>query len=435
MRALLMTALVSGFVGLAGATVTSARTPAPPQQQPVAIVGATVHMVGKGVIDGGTVLFADGKIVAVGTDVQVPEDAQVIDATGKHVYPGFIHGRSTLGLSEISRITESTDVRELGDINPMIRAQVAFHPASEHLSVAAVHGVTTAVPTPSGSLIAGMPAAMMTDGWTWEAMTVRERLGMVIEWPSMSNRERFARELEKLQDAFDKARRYQKARTADANGGHHHPHDTRWEAMLPVLNRKMPVFISVSDVVQIQAAIAWADKQQLKPVLVGGRDIGLAAEQLAQKKIPVMLSDVLGGPAHAWQGYDEGYKVAQRLHEAGVLFCIVGDEGPAYAWRLAHHAATAVAFGLPAEEGLKAITVHAAQILGIADVLGTLEPGKDATLIVSDGHPLELWTRTERVFIRGRSIDMTDKHRRLYEHYLEKHRQRQAARTNRPDPS
>jgi imidazolonepropionase-like amidohydrolase len=155
---------------------------------------------------------------------------------------------------------------------------------------------------------------------------------------------------------------------------------------------------------------------------VGGRDIGLVAEQLAQKEIPVMLSDLLGGPAHAWEGYDEGYKAPLRLHEAGVPFCIAGDSGAANSYRLAHHAAAAVAFGLPPEHGLKAITRDAARILGIDDVLGSLEPGKDATLIISDGHPLELWARPERVFIRGRSISMTDKHQRLYEHYLEKHR-------------
>jgi imidazolonepropionase-like amidohydrolase len=336
----------------------------------------------------------------------------------------LIHGRSILGLSEISRITESTDVQELGDLNPMIRAQVAFHPASELLSVAAVHGVTTVVPTPSGSLIAGMPAAVMTDGWTWEEMTVREKLGMAIDWPSAGNRERFAQQLEKLRDAFDKARRYEKARTASAReAAPHHPQDLRWEALLPVLNRDMPVFISVEDIRQIQSAIAWAEKEQLKAVLVGGRDIGLVAEQLAQKEIPVMLSGVLGGPAHAWEGYDEGYKAPLRLHEAGVAFCIAGDSGAANAYRLAHHAAAAVAFGLPTEQGLKAITLDAARILGIDDVLGSLEPGKDATLIISDGHPLELWARPEQVFIRGRSISMTDKHKQLYEHYLEKHRQ------------
>ncbi len=408
---------------MVGVTSVSARTPAPPQQQPVAIIGGTVHTVAAGTIDGGTVLFANGKIIAVGTDVELPEGTDVIDATGKHVYPGLIHGRSILGLSEISSLTESTDVQELGDLNPMIRAQVAFHPASELLSVAAVHGVTTVVPTPSGSLIAGMPAAMMTDGWTWEEMTVREKLGMVIDWPSASNRERFTQQLGKLKDAFDKARRYEKARTATAReAAPHHPQDLRWEALLPVLNRDMPVFISVEDVRQIQSAIAWAEKEQLKAVLVGGRDIGLVAEQLAQREIPVMLSGVLDGPTHAWEGYDEGYKAPLRLHEAGVLFCIAGDSGAANAYRLAHHAAAAVAFGLPPEQGLKAITLDAARILGIDDVLGSLEPGKDATLIISDGHPLELWARPERVFIRGRSISMTDKHQRLYEHYLEKHR-------------
>jgi imidazolonepropionase-like amidohydrolase len=427
-RTMMMTATrVSGW-GLiisvmVGATSVSARPPAPPQQQPVAIIGGMVHTVAAGTIDGGTVLFANGKIVAVGSDVKVPEGTEVIDATGKHVYPGLIHGRSILGLSEISRITESTDVQELGDLNPMIRAQVAFHPASELLSVAAVHGVTTVVPTPSGSLVAGMPAAVMTDGWTWEEMTVREKLGMAIDWPSASNREPFAQQLEKLKDAFDKARRYQKARTASAReAAPHHPQDLRWEALLPVLNRKMPVFIAVEDVRQIQSAIAWTEKEQLKAVLVGGRDIGLVAEQLAQKKIPVILSGVLGSPAHVWEGYDASYKAPLLLHEAGVPFCIAGDSGAAYAYRLAHHAAAAVAFGLPPEQGLKAITLDAARILGIDDVLGSLEPGKDATLIISNGHPLELWARTERVFIRGRSIHMTDKHKRLYEHYLEKHR-------------
>lgn len=424
----LFAALIGALFGaLIGNPIASADTPATLDPQPVAIINATVHPVSDAVIEGGTVLFASGKIVAVGIDVPIPEDARVIDASGQHVYPGFIHGQSILGLSEISRTTESTDVQELGEINPMIRAQVAYHPASEHLSVAAVHGVTTVVPTPSGSLIAGMPAAMMTDGWTWEAMTIREKLGMVIDWPSTASRERMERQLQQLDDALEKTRRYQQARAAgDQDDVGQHPLDLRWEALLPVVDREMPVFLSVGDLRQIQAAIAWAERQQLRFVLVGNRHLDRVAELLAEKQIPVMLTGVIGGPAHAWEGYDAGYTVAARLHQAGVSFCIAGDTGAANAYRLAHHAAAAVAFGLPVDPALKAITLDAARILGIDDVLGSLQTGKDATLVISDGHPLEIRTKNQQVFIRGRSIDMTDKHRRLYERYLEKHRQHTA---------
>ncbi len=228
-----------------------AQTPAPPQQHPIAITGGTIHTVTGGVIEQGTILFEDGIIVDIGTDTAIPEDAEIIDAEGKHVYPGFIHGRSTIGLMEIARIQESTDLQETGPINPNIRAQVAFHPASDHLPVAAVHGVTTVVPTPRGSLIAGMPAAMMTDGWTWEQMTLREGIGMVIEWPSMGDSENYKEQMEVLQDAFDKARRYTTARRAASEDPDlHHPKDLRWEAMKPVLDGEMPVFISVGEVVR-----------------------------------------------------------------------------------------------------------------------------------------------------------------------------------------
>jgi imidazolonepropionase-like amidohydrolase len=415
---------------LIGNPIAAADTPATTEQHTVAIINATVHPVSDELIEGGTVLFANGKIVAVGSDVPIPEDARVIDASGQHVYPGFIHGQSILGLSEISRTTESTDVQELGEINPMIRAQVAYHPASEHLSVAAVHGVTTVVPTPSGSLIAGMPAAMMTDGWTWEEMTIREKLGMVIQWPATTSRERIQQQLQQLDDALEKTRRYQQARAvSDEDTAAQHPLDLRWEALLPVVRQEMPVLLSVGDLRQIQAAVAWGQRQQLRVVLVGNRHLDRVAETLAERQIPVMLTGVIGGPAHAWEGYDAAYTVAAHLHRAGVPFCIAGDTGAANAYRLAHHAAAAVAFGLPVEQGLKAITLDAARILGIDDVLGSLQPGKDATLVISDGHPLEIRTKNQQVFLRGRSIDMTDKHRRLYERYLEKHRQHTAATT------
>lgn len=415
------------FFSIPGSVV--AHTPAPPQRHAVAITGGDVHTITQGVIPGGTVVFEAGIITAVGQDIDIPADAEVIDARGKQVYPGFIHGRTILGLMEVARTRESTDIEEIGEINPNIRPQVAFHPASEHLPVAAVHGITTVVPTPRGSLLAGRLAAMMTDGWTWEEMTTRDDLGMAIYWPSMNDSQQYLKQLQQLQDAFDKARRYKQARRASAAGeAPHHPFDIRMEAMIPVISGEMPVFIAAGNIRQIQAAIAWAEKEQLKMVLVGSRDIGLLAEQLAQKNIPVMLTGVISGPARQWEGYDEAYRIPLMLHKAGVEFSIAGDVGAASTYRLPHHAAAAVAFGLPEEEAMKAITINAAKILGIDDILGSIEEGKHANIIITNDHPLEIWTKTEQVFIKGRKIDMTDKHKRLYEQYMEKHLQKDSGK-------
>ncbi len=407
-------------------TISTAQIPAPPQQHAVAITGGTINTITQGVIEEGTVVFEDGLITAVGHGVDIPPGATVIDAAGKYIYPGFIHGHSTIGLTEIVRIAESTDLRETGNINPNIRAHVAFHPASEHLPVAAVHGVTTVVPTPRGSLISGITSAMVTDGWTWEEMTLREDLGMVIEWPSMGDADQYRKELRALHEAFDKVRRYEQARSAKTP--FHHPFDSRWEAMIPVIRGDMPVFIRVNNIRQIQAAMAWATSEQLRTVLVGNRDLHLAADQLAEKNIQVMLTGVIGGPARQWEGYSQGYTTPAVLHNAGVTFCIAGDAGAASAYRIHHHAASAVAFGLPEEEALKAITINAAKILGIDDITGSIEPGKYANLMITGGNPLELMIRKEQVFIRGRQIDRQDKHKRLFEQYMEKHRQKQTAK-------
>ncbi len=418
--------MILPVVILTKTTVSTAQLPAPPQQHPVAITGGTINTITQGVIKEGTVVFEEGLITAVGHGIDIPPEATVIDAAGKYVYPGFIHGHSTIGLTEIVRITESTDLQETGNINPNIRAHVAFHPASEHLPVAAVHGVTTVVPTPRGSLIAGTTSAMVTDGWTWEEMTLREELGMMIEWPSMRDAEQYSKELGTLHEAFDKARRYKHARAG--NTPFHHPFDSRWEAMAPVIRGDMPVFIKVDNIRQIQAAMAWATSEKLRTVLVGNRDLELAANQLAEKNIPVMLTGVISGPLRQWEGYSQGYSTPAVLHNAGVNFCIAGDAGAASAYRIHHHAASAVAFGLPEEAALKAITINAAKILGIDDIAGSIEPGKYANLMITDGNPLELRTKKEQVFIKGRQIDRQDKHKRLYEQYMEKHRQKQTAK-------
>ncbi len=413
----IMIALLSVFfLPLSG----KAHTPAPPQQQPIALVGGTVHTLSGEAITGGTVLLIDGKIEAVGLNIELPAGTQVIDTRGKHVYPTLILGRTTLGLTEIGAVPVTSDLNEVGNINPNIRAEAAFHPESSHIPVAAVNGIGVAVTGPTGGIISGLTAAMLTDGWTWEQMTLKAPLGLSINWPNMADASARDQALKELNDAFDSARRYMLARKA---AGSNQAIDIRWEAMMPVLESKLPVMVNASELRQIQAAMAWAEKQNVKMILVGGRDAAYVADQLKAKNIPVMITPVIGAPSRQWEGYDFSYSLPLKLHEAGVKFSIAGEGSAAGATRLSKHAASAVAFGLPAEEALKAITIYAAEILGIDDQVGTIEAGKDASIMITNGNPLELSTQIEQVFIQGRKIDMTDKHRELYEKYLEKHRQ------------
>jgi imidazolonepropionase-like amidohydrolase len=410
-----------------------AQLPAPAQRGIIALVGGDIHPVTGPVIPGGTIIFSEGKIIAMGVSPAIPDGTQVIDISGKHVYPGLILARTSLGLTEIGRLAETTDMAETGNINPNVRTQVAFHPSSEHIGVAAIHGITTIVPTPVGGVISGQAAAMHSDGWTWEQMVLKAPVGMAINWPSMGNAEIRKKALQDLDEAFGKARRYKLAKAATGlttSGSNTSPRsgtvarvatDLRWEAMLPVIDKQLPVFVTANEITQIQAAIAWAEKEQVRMVIVGGRDAGYIADQLAAKNIPVMLSPVIAGPTREWEAYDEAYSTARQLHQAGVEFCIAGEASAAGAYRLSQHAAAAVAFGLPEQVALEAITIKAAKLLEIDHLTGSLETGKDASLIVTNGNPLEIWTNTEMVFIQGRRIDNTDKHLRLYQKYVQKH--------------
>jgi len=408
--------LVSALLPGQGTT----QIPSAAQTQAIALVGGTIHSLAGDAIAGGTILMQAGKIVAVGKDVELPEHTNIIDIAGKHVYPAMIHGRTTLGLAEIGAVEVTMDLNEVGNINPNIRAEVAFHPASRHIPVAATGGVGVVVTAPTGGIIAGMAAAMLTEGWTWEEMVLKAPLGLVINWPAMHDGAFRDRALGELNEAFDRARRYRTARKANERL---HPVDTRWEAMIPVLDGEVPVLVHASELRQIQAAIAWAGKQQVRIILLGARDALYVADQLKEHDIPVIVGPVLGSPARQWEGYDQLYSLPSELHRAGVRFAIAGEASAAYTSRLPWHAAAAVAFGLPKEIAFQAVTKNLAEILGIDHLVGTLEPGKDATLMVTTGNPLEFQTTIDQVFIRGRKIEMLDHHRTQLNRYLERMQQ------------
>jgi len=314
---------------------------------------------------------------------------------------------------------------------------VAVNPESELIPVARSLGVAVVATVPAGGLISGLGAALMLDGWTWEDLTLKSGFGLIVNWPAMvytpSPRSRVTKEdwlkqrdnqLRMIDEAFADARAYMTAKNAEKQKGiRYHETDPRWQAMIPVLEGTIPVFVTANELSQIQAAITWAEAEGVKLVIVGGKDAWLVRGQLKAKNIPVIITDVQSGPARRWQGYDDVFALPMRLHQAGVRFCITGDGDASNSRNTAYHAANAAAYGLPKDEALKSVTIYAAEILGIANKVGSLEVGKDATLIVTSGDPLEIPTVTEQMFIQGKKINLTDKHKQLYEKYKQKYGQ------------
>ncbi len=386
---------------IAGAASGSDQIPAPPQKGPIALVGGTIHTVSGPVIERGTILFDRGKVVEAGDRVDIPDDAVRVDVTGKHVYPGMIEAGSRLGLIEIGAVRGTVDVAELGNINPNIRAETAINPDSERIPVTRSNGVALA-------------AVIMLDGWTWEDMTIKAPSGMVINWPGGKEGR------EELEKAFREARAYRAAHEAgEKKNAPFHKADVRWEALLPVLRGELPLWVSVNGARNIESAVEWADREQVKMVILGGNEAHRVADLLKRKNIPVIVTTVQREPGRSEAGYDDPYTLASRLHRAGVRFCIAGGEER----NLPYHAGLAAAYGLPREEALRAVTQYAAEILGIGDRAGTLEKGKDATIMVTTGDPLEPATVVEKLYIQGRDIDLSDKQKTLYRKYREKYRQ------------
>lgn len=403
----------------------AAQVPAPPQEGSEALTGATIHTVANGVIENGTVLFEDGEITAIGTDVDIPSDARTHDVSGKHVYPGLIDAHSQMGLYEIGAVEMTLDINEEGAINPNARAEVAFNPESRHIGTTRSNGVLMTVTSPDGGLISGLSAAMMLDGWTWEEMAVQTSTGLIVNWPSPDDDEDYDEALSSLREAFAEARAYRTAHRASESGdGARHESDSRWEAMIPVLDGEVPVVVEANELRQIQDAITWAEEEDVRLILLGGRDAHYVTDHLVRKDIPVIVTTVLTSPSRDWEPYDERYSLPAKLHEAGVRFAIAGDSSAPYANRLPYEAGAAIAYGLPEDEALRAVTVSPAEILGFSDRVGSLETGKDATLLITDGNPLEYATQVEQAYIEGRRIDMMDAHREFYEKYREKVEQR-----------
>ena len=440
-RRLTTLATLAALATCMNASAQSRQIPAPEQARPIAILNATVHNppaevdgVDELLIENGHVLFVDGRITSIGSGT--PEDLEgyeILDASGLHVYPGLVAGPTQLGLIETMQVDATDDRRELDNEHPEVTTWLAINPDSDLIPVARSAGILTALVFPSGGTIGGQPSAIRLDGWTTEDLVMERSLGIVVNWPlvhPISSRwsrrsgfdqsSRSAEQIEEISTFFDDAEAWNNAREHDETV----PFNARFAAMKPVLDGDLPVFIDASRASQIESAISWANKRDLKIVIVGANGSGSCAELLAEQDIPVILRGTLRLPLNRHDRTDSPFTTASELHEAGVLFSIGNSEGePAHERWLAHHAATAAAHGLPRGAALRSITLSPAEIMGLDSEIGSLEPGKCATLLVTTGNPMEITSETLVAFIDGRRIDLDDRQKQQLRKYREKYRQ------------
>lgn len=396
---------------------------APAQARPLALTGATVHPVSAEPIVDGVVLIRDGRIEAVGAGLDVPDDAEVVDLTGLHLYPGFVHPATQLGLTEISSVAGTVDTAEMGNINAAIRVEVAINHDSELLPTSVAGGILSAHVIPGGGLIRGSSAVIRSDGWSWEEMVIQSHSGMHIAFPAAAASDEDNDDLRLINRVLDQARHYHRARAAAEQGQGPRPsRNDQLEALGPLLAGEVPLMLTANGHRVIEAALDWAGRQDFSNlILIANTDVQYLAERLATDGIPVILQNPYGMPVRRWEPYDRSFSAAATLHAAGVRFAI-GDGGSgmnvANARNLPFQAGTSVAHGLPSDAALKSVTLWPAEILGVADRLGSIEPGKQASLFAATGDPLEPMTQIREVWIDGQVFDLTrDRTRRLYERY------------------
>lgn len=393
-----------------------------------ALTRATIETITRGTLENATLVIADGKIAAVGTNVSVPAGAQVIDCRGLRIYPGMIDGGTNLGLSEVGSDPRTRDFNELGDVIPQMRALVAVNPNSALIPVTRVSGVTTVITTPEGGLLPGTAALINLYGYTPDQM-FQGFEGVVLNFPNSSRRgffdrrtdEEIKKETEKnmklLNEVWDKAVQYHKLDSATKGKMEYYP---ELQALLAVVRGQTPLLIEANAAKDITATLKWVkEKRVQKVVLTGVAEGWRVAKEIAEAKIPVVTGPVIALPTRDYDRYDQAYANAALLKKAGVKVAIRTSQTENVR-NLPYMAGFAVAYGMDKQDALRAITIEPAEIFGVADRLGSLEPGKSATLFVCDGDPFETKTNVKHVFIGGWQVPMVSRQTQLYEEFLKR---------------
>ena len=387
----------------------------------------------------GNIVIRDGRIVAIGADAVIPADAQVLDASGLEAYPGMFDSVDQIGLEEVSAVAATVDSHELGEFNPQLQAATAVHPASEHIPVSRAAGITHVLSSPtsggfggSSGIILGQASVINLAGWTLEQMLVRRSAAMVVNWPDFNTRtfdfstfsvkerpfaeakKEYDKKVQELTDFFEEARHYQQA--VAKGSAQNYVRDLKLEAMIPVLEGKLPLLILADRAREIRGAVEFCDKQKVRMILGSGADSMKVVDLLKSKKIPVILGPTMRLSDNEDDPYDKFFTLPSDLQKAGIRFAIASYDVQ-FVRRLSQQAGNAVAYGLSHEDGLKAITLYPAQILGMDKDFGTLETGKIADIIITNGDPLEIRTEVKYLYIDGKPTTTDNKHKELYEKY------------------
>lgn len=397
--------------------------PATALAQTYAIRNVRIVTVSGATIPNGHILIQDGKIAAVGPNISIPSSTRVIDAKGLTAYPGMIDPHTSIGLTEIGSIAATQDTAEMGDLNPHIKASAAINPMSEHVAVARVSGITTVMSVPGGGLFGGQTAVVNLNGWVTKEMLVKDSAGMVINFPrevslqanSTDTQRRNAEEERKKRiDLLKKTLRDAQAFAKLIDAKVDSETNLMLRALVPVVKGEMPAIFTVNTAAEIRGALEIADEFKLKPILSGCAEAWRVTDLLKSKNVPVFFGGLLDLPANDADPYDANFSAPAALAKAGVKFAFTAG-GASSVRDLPVHAGMAVGFGLSKEEALKAVTIYPAQILNIADQVGSIEEGKIANIMVTDGDPLEILTKVKHLFIGGKPVDLKSKHTELYE--------------------
>ncbi len=390
-----------------------------------ALTNAKIYTVTNGVIENGTLIISNGVIEAVGANVEIPGDAIVLDYSGQEIYPGMIDSGTRLGLSEIGSISEANDFREYGTITPQMQALTAVNPNSVAIPVTRVSGVTSALTMPAGGPLPGTAATINLFGYTPDQMSAGSK-GIVMNFPSTAQRgwrrrtpEQIEQARERAQktinDAFDKAELYAKIESSE---------DARYypeiEALAEVVKGETMLYIEVNSAKDILTAIDWVQEREYEKVVLTGVSEGWrVADSIAAAGIPVITGPVLSTPTRGSDSYDAPYKNPGIMQKAGVKVALrtMDTENSR---NLPYNAGFAATYGMGREEALKAITINAAEIMGVGDELGSIEVGKKANIFVSSGDPFQTSTKILDVFIDGYKVPMTSRHIELYEEFLDR---------------
>lgn len=407
--------------------------PAKKQEKPVFISNGLLHIGNGTVLNNASVEINDGKIVNVGMGITPSANAMVIDAKGKHIYPGLILANSNVGLVEVNSVRATSDAVEIGEFNTNIKSLVAYNTDSKVINTLKTNGVVLAHVVPQGGTISGSSSVVQLDAWNWEDAAYSKDNGIHLNMPALFNRpnpysvfmgnnapatdpiKKGLEELEKIKSFFKEAQAY-------LLQNNHEQTNLKFEAIRGLFEKKQKLFVHCDVVKEILAAIDFKKEFDFDVVLVGASESFQVAELLKNNNISVILNQMHALPTLADDGVDLPYSLPALLQKAGVLFAINDEDGQHRGKNLPFNAGTAAAYGLSKEEALSSITLNAAKILGIDDKAGSIEKGKDGNIVISEGDILDMKSsKIALVMIQGRMVSMDDKHKQLYERYLYKY--------------